>query len=274
MISAVVVSHSSASTLERCLASLPSDVEIVVVDTNSTDGSPELVASGWPDARLLRLAENVGFGAAANRGAELAAGDLLLLVNPDAWLVGDALERMARRLERDPEVAAVAPRLAYPDGRPQWSWSPDRGLIGEALQKAANPCERLPGVHQAVEAVLRVVAGPGWFTAACMLLRREAFDGVGGFDEGYKLYFEDADLALRLRAAGWRLTRERAARAVHLRGGSAVPEEVEAEYRRSQLRYYRRHRPAWEVRALLALLRRRYRRGPIAEWLAGEPGPG
>lgn len=274
MISAVVVSHDSRATLGRCLASLPPDVETVVVDTASQDDGPELVARGWPSARLIRLAENVGFGAAVNRGVEVARGDRLLLLNPDAWLTENALARMGGRLESGPGLAAVAPRLVYPDGRPQWSWSPDRGLPGELLQKAVNPLERSPRLHRVAEAVARLVAGPGWYTAACLLVRREALAAVGGFDEGYRLYFEDADLALRLRAAGWGMARAERAVAVHRKGGSAPTGATALEYRRSQLRYYRRHRPAWEVRVLLALLRRRYPEGPIADWLAREAGAG
>ncbi len=278
MISALIVSHDSAATVERCLSSLgPLDgdsLEAIVVDTASGDGSPELVETGYPAVRLVRLAANVGFAAAANRAAAHARGDALLLLNPDAWLLDDALERLVARLGRDRRLAVVAPRLCYPDGRPQLGWAPDRGVLGEAAQKLLNRLEGRSAVGRFAELVARAVLGPGWYTGACLLVRRRAFETVGGFDEGFVLYFEDADLGLRLRRAGWRAVREPAARVAHVRGGSAPPEKVELLYRRSQLRYYRRHRPPWEVRALLVLLRRRYRRGPIADWLAGEPGPG
>ena len=278
MISALVVSHDSAATLARCLASLGplggDDLEAIVVDTASGDGSPELVETGFPFARLVRLTTNVGFAAAANRAAAHARGDALLLLNPDAWLLDDALDRLAARLESDRHLAVVAPRLEYPDGRPQLGWAPDRGVFGEAAQKLLNRLEGRPAAGRFAETVARAVLGPGWYTGACLLVRRRAFEAVGGFDERFVLYFEDADLGLRLRRAGWRVVREPAASVAHVRGGSAPPESVELLYRRSQLAYYQRHRPAWEARALLALLRRRYRSGPIAEWLAGQPTAG
>jgi len=278
VISALVVSHDSAATVERCLASLGAldgdRLEAIVVDTASGDGTPELVETGFPAARLVRLAANVGFAAAANRAAAHARGDALLLLNPDAWLLDDALERLAERLEGDCRLAVVAPRLEYPDGRPQLGWAPDRGVLGEAVQKLLNRLEERPRLVRVAEAAARVALGPGWYTGACLLVRRRAFEAVGGFDEVFVLYFEDADLGLRLRRAGWRAAREDTAQVAHVRGGSTPPEGTGLLYRRSQVAYYRRHRPLWEVRALLALLRRRYRRGPVAEWLSGEPGPG
>jgi GT2 family glycosyltransferase len=271
MISVLVVSHDSAATLERCLASLgPLDgdgLEAIVVDTASGDGSPELVETGFPAARLVRLSTNVGFAAAANRAAAHAGGDSLLLLNPDAWLLDDALDRLATRLAGDRHLAVVAPRLQYPDGRTQVGWAPDRGVLGEAAQKLLNRLEGRPVAGRFAETVARAVLDPGWYTGACLLVRRRAFEAVGGFDEGFVLYFEDADLGLRLRRAGWRAVREPSARVAHVRGGSTPPEGTELIYRRSQLAYYRRHRPTWEVRLLLAHLRRRYPAGPVAEWL-------
>jgi len=272
VISALIVSHDSAPTLARCLTSLgPLDgggVEAIVVDTASRDGSPELVATAFPAARLVRLDANLGFAAAANRAAAHARGESLLLLNPDAWLLDDALERLAARLAHDRRLAVVAPRLLYPDGRPQLGWAPDRGVIGEAAQKLLNRLEARPRLARGAEAVLRAALGPGWYTGACLLVRRRAFEALGGFDERFVLYFEDADLGLRLRRAGWRATREPGARVVHVRGGSTPAEGVELIYRRSQLAYYARHRPAWEARLLAWHLRRRYPAGPVAEWLA------
>jgi len=272
-VTAVVVSHDSARVLPRCLESLAAaaagGLEVVVVDGGSRDGSPDLVRAQLPSATVVELGENLGFGAAVNRGVSVTSGDALLLLNPDAWLEGDALDRLVAALAANPRLGLVAPRLRYPDGRPQFVWAPDRGVVGEALQKARNRFEARGWSHRPLERLLRLL-GPGWLTVACALLRRAAFDQVGGFDSGYVLYFEDVDLGLRLRRAGWKARVVEEATACHLGGGGEpLAEASMLHYRRSQLRYYRRHRPAWEARVLLWRLRRRYREGPVAEWLAG-----
>lgn len=272
-VTAVVVSHDSARVLPRCLESLAGAVagglEVVVVDGGSRDGSPELVRARFPFAKVLELGENRGFGGAVNHGAASSGGGALLLLNPDAWLVEDALDRLSAALDADPRLGLVAPRLRYPDGQPQFVWAPDRGVVGEAVQKARNRFEARRWSHRPLERWLRLF-GPGWLTVACALLRRSAFDQVGGFDPGYFLYFEDVDLGLRLRRAGWASAVVEGATACHLGGGGeAISEGTMLHYRQSQVRYYRQHRPAWEAQALLWRLRRRYREGSVAEWLAG-----
>ena len=281
MISVVVVNRNGERWLERCLGSLDDSrslvAEVVVVDNGSSDGSVELVRRRFPDVRLLENRRNLGFGVANNQAAARAAGDALLLLNNDAWLRPGCLERLHARLERDSGLGLVAPRLVGPDGRPRFVWSPDRSLLGEAVQRLRNPFEGAAVNHGVIEHVLRALCGPGWYTAACVLIRRRAFDDVGGFDPGYFLYFEDADLCLRLRRKGWRLDWEPAAVAVHAGGGRRLEGALADEYRRSQLYYYRAHRPGWEGSILKRLLARRYGGGRVREWLAsgaGGTGPG
>jgi GT2 family glycosyltransferase len=271
MISALVVNHDGAAWIERCLASLgdppPDDVEVVVVDNASSDGSPELVRQRFPHVRLLAMAHNVGFAVANNLAAGCARGDALLLLNNDAWLEPGCLARLREKLERDPRIGLVAPRLIGPDRRPRFSWAPDRSLLGEAVQRLRNPYQGRWWNHGPVDRVLRLLLGPGWYTAACLLIRRRAFDQVGGFDPAYFLYFEDVDLCLRLRRHGWRLARQPRAVAVHAGGGRPLDQATELHYRQSQLYYYSRHRPRREEQALWNRLVERYPEGPVAEWL-------
>ncbi len=268
MISAIVVSHNGREHLERCLARLDrqrQEIEqVIVVDNLSTDGSPGMVRRAYPWVELLPLEENLGFGRANNRGAELARGDQLLLINSDAWLEDGAANRLARRLETDSRLGLVAPSLYYPDGKPQLSWAPQTGVWGEALQKLRNPLEARRFNHQLLPTLLGPLSGGGWFTGACLLLRRAAFQEIGGFDPEFFLYFEDVDLCLRLRQAGWRLAQAPRAKAFHVKGGSQRRGRQELEYRRSQLLYYRKHRPAWENRLLRRRLRRKFSKLPGA----------
>ena len=264
MISVLLVSHNTREHLENALEHLHRQqdtwYEVLVIDNASDDGSPEMVKEQYPDVRLIALEDNLGFGAANNRGAREAQGDALLLLNSDAWLADGALPRLAKTLEDDPRLGAVTPYLAYPDLRPQFAWAPETGVVGEALQKARNRFEGWPLVHRSPPRPL-----PFWLTAACLLVRRRAFESVEGFDEDFFLYFEDVDLCRRLRQEGWRLAVERRASAFHVKGASDRAGRAELEYRRSQLRYYRKHRPLWECRFLERRLRGKFEALPASD---------
>jgi GT2 family glycosyltransferase len=272
MISAIIVNHDGERYLDRCLTSLEgSGAEILVVDNASRDNSLALLSDRFPEVEVLSLQENIGFSAANNLAAARAKGEALLLLNADAWLQEGALDLLAARLERRPDVGLVAPRLRYPDGRRQFSWSPARGVIGEALQKARNRFEARGWAHGSFARAVARLAGRPWLTAACVLVRAEAWQSVGGFDESFFMYFEDVDLCLRLEAAGWRMTQETKAVAWHV-GGVSGRKVVDDVYRPSQLRYYRLHRPAWEARFMERRLRRRYGNDAVERWLAGGGG--
>jgi GT2 family glycosyltransferase len=272
VITAVVVNFNGGERLRQCLASLGAprpDLEVVLVDNGSSDGSLAMVREEFPYVRVLAQTANLGFGAANNLAAATTSGEALLLLNADAWLEPDALTILARRLAADDRLALVAPRLVYPDGRRQFSWSPERGVLGEAMQRLRNPHEGSAWAHGRLALALARLAGRPWFTAACVLVRTAAFRGVGGFDEGFFMYFEDVDLCVRLRAAGWRLAEEPAAVARHA-GGFARHPEVDELYRPSQLRYYALHRPRWEQRLIGQRLRRRFGDRAVDDWLAAE----
>lgn len=265
MISILIVNHNGGEVLPQCLQQLAEQRDdfhdIVLADNASTDGSADAAARqaetlGLDRMTLLRLESNVGFGAANNRAAKAAGGHHLLLLNSDAWPVAGCLPRLEQALADEERLALAAPRLAYDDGSPQFHWAPTTGVVGEAVQKVRNRFETRPWVHQ-LRAPTR-----GWYSAACILLRRQAFEEIGGFDEEFFLYFEDVDLSLRLRNAGWKLRTVAGARAIHVKGGSQDGGRMDAigslEYRRGQLRYYRKHRPDWEVRYLRRRLRRKF----------------
>jgi N-acetylglucosaminyl-diphospho-decaprenol L-rhamnosyltransferase len=259
----VVVTYEAVRHVARCLASLrpltAAGHEVVVVDNASSDGSARCIRDDFAWARLIALDRNLGFAAACNVGAAATAREHLLLLNPDAWVDAGCVEALADALARDPRLGAVAPRLFYRDGRRQFSWEPTPSIAGEAARKLRNRFERWPIAHRPARAAFRALGDRGWLTAACLMVRREAWDAVGGFDERYFLYFEDADLGLRLRRAGFRLGVEPRARAWHLSGASRSP-AAEVHYRRSQFLFYREHRPRWENRALLRRSRRRFAR--------------
>ncbi len=283
-VSALVVNHNAGPHLSRCLERLgavadewrtrEAGLEIVVVDNASTDGSLEAVRdlagqdpAAEPAVRLIASARNLGFGAACNLAAREARGRYLLLLNPDAWTDAASLRRLVDALDADSRLGIAAPALRYPDGSPQLGWAPPVGVVGEAIQKLRNRFENATWNHRLLPRCLKPFLGSGWFSAACLLVRRSAFDEVGGFDESFFLYFEDADLGLRLAREGWRQRQAQGARAWHLRGVTTgrlgkrrLSPEARRFYRASQLRYYDLHRPRWQRSVLRWRLRRKFSR--------------
>ncbi len=264
MISVLIVNYNGHDHLRHCLEQLAGQPEtydeIIVVDNASRDGSAAMVRDAFPHCRLLELDVNVGFGSANNQGADIAQGDTLLLLNSDAWLDPAALPRLSAALDKDSGLGLVAPQLRYPDGRRQFAWAPETGVLGEALQMLRNRFESRAFSHRIPSRWLRPLLGPGWISAACVLIRRSAFEAIGGFDDKIFMYFEDVDLSRRLRQAGWRLGIVDEAVAYHVKGGSRPSDRGEIEYRRAQLYYYRKHRPAWENRLLRFKLRYKFSR--------------
>lgn len=269
MISVIIANHNGEEHLARCLGSLGGSqlvTEVLLVDNGSRDGSLDVVRRNFPAVQILEQKTNIGFAAANNLAAERARGKALLLLNVDAWLEPNAIERLAGRFEADPRLGLVAPRLRYPSGSWQFAWSPARGVLGEVIQKLLNPFESSSWAHGRLAQGFARLAGRRWYSAACVLVRAAAYREVGGFDTDFFMYFEDVDLCMRLEAAGWRLAQEPRAIATHI-GGFRRNSGIDSLYRPSQLRFYRIRRPAWEARFVERRLRRRYGDAAVDGWL-------
>jgi N-acetylglucosaminyl-diphospho-decaprenol L-rhamnosyltransferase len=234
---AVIVTHNSADDLRALAASrvtLDSFDRIVIVDNASTDETGEIaVEAGF---ELVSLGINRGLAVAVNIGASRSRGVAFALLNPDVRMIAaDDVGRLERSLD-DPEVGAVAPSLILPDGQTQDSarWVPTpfdlvaRRFSGRDLGavRATTPVD------------------VDWAVAACLVIRRAAWDRIGGFDEGYFLYFEDVDFGVRLRAAGYRLRYDPRVRIQHdhrAASRGSVRSPATRHHIRSAIRFFRRH---------------------------------
>ncbi len=252
-VTAIVVAWNSAEDLPTALGSLRGVADTIVVDNASSDGSSER-ARGL-GARVIANAENIGFARAVTQGLQAAATPLLLLLNPDAELRPGALEALLRVVVADPRVAVVGPRTRSQDGSIQVPFGADLTPSSERRQRrlVQGVSRRDPDVLREVEGLASREHSPDWVSGCCWLARREALDSVGGFDEAYFLYEEDADLCRRLRSAGWRILYTPAAEVVHRLGRSAARsgDRARREYDRSHLRYYAK----WNGPFLTFLLR-------------------
>lgn len=259
----IVVTHDSRRDLQALLPSVERtrgalaerglSSEVIVIDNASADDSLAVARELLPSARTLGLPHNVGYGAAVNRGAELARGEWLLVSNADLFVGRDGLAALPEVLARQPgDVALVGPGLLGSDGRLALSAGrfPSMATL---LTGLLRPCARRKylGEQQHRQGTV------DWVTGACFLARADAFGAVGGFDPGFFLYYEDVDLARRLQAGGHRTVHEPELQVVHVRPHHGRPPEpdIEEVVRASRQRYFDRHRPGWEAALLRRLVR-------------------
>jgi len=254
-VSVVVVTFNALPWVEQALESVRGH-ETIVVDHGSTDGTLELVRERFPEARLIEQ-ENKGLGGGSNAGMRAASGDWLLLLNSDAWATEGALERLVAFGEAHPEAAVVGPRLRYPDGRLQRSVRGFPTLWRLAteylfLRKLAPRSRALNTFYEGGfdHDELRQV---DWLFGACLLVRRDAADEVGLFDEDFFMFSEETDWAYRFHQAGWGVYFFPGAEAMHV-GGASHGGALFAENVRGHLRFLAKHRGTREAERARRLL--------------------
>lgn len=248
LVSVIVPLHNGRDLIEPCLASIPPDVEVVVVDDCSGDGAPDLVAERFPTARLLHNERNLGFGSTANRGLRAARGRVRIVLNSDARLTPGALEPLLAAFD-DEGIGVAGPRLTFADGSHQTSAAsfPTVGSIvaGSFLLNDVYRRLRPNGRFRWELGLARRdhdrSQDVDWVKGACLAIHARCLEDTGGFDEGYFMYGEETDLCLRARQAGWRVRYVAEALVVHLGGGSTGDPVVHAQrFLRSEARFMER----------------------------------
>jgi GT2 family glycosyltransferase len=244
-LSVIIVSYNVRHYLAACLRSLPDataglSCETFVVDNASTDGSADLVRDRFPSVRLLINPVNLGFARAVNRAWPVTAGRYALLLNPDTVAPPRSLSDLVAEADRWPEVGLVAPTICHPEtGQPQAQLKPF--LTWPRLferRTAVKPLVRLLRQRWTPEVGRPTTAG--WLGGACLLVRRETWQAVGGLDERFFMWCEDMEYSRRVIAAGWKLLWTPRARILHWEARSAAQEPpwtLEIEQVRSMLAY-------------------------------------
>jgi N-acetylglucosaminyl-diphospho-decaprenol L-rhamnosyltransferase len=271
-VSVVVVTYNALPWLEQCLDSVRGR-DIVVVDHGSTD---DTVA--FARARGVRVIEqeNKGMGGGNNAGMRATDGRYYFLLNSDAWVEGDALDRLVEYADAHPEAAVVGPKLLNPDGTLQrsargeptfWRLATEYLFIRKLAPRSRrlNPLYRGDFAHDRTEEV-------DWLYGPALLVRREASDAVGLFDEDFFMFSEEVDWMTRFRRAGWSVVFFPGAEVVHV-GGASHGGTLYVENLRGHLRFIAKHRGTrdaervrrlllWSLRLRAVLLRREdYREG-------------
>jgi GT2 family glycosyltransferase len=224
-LSVVVPTYQTRELTLACIdslrAGLPEQSEVIVVDDGSTDGTAEALRQRHPTVKLVALAPSRGFTDAVNVGTGEARGEILFLLNSDTEVEPATVPRLLAAFDGNPRLGVAGAELRFPDGRPQWSAgrAPTPLWLFAQASGVVRGLERLPGYRW-----LRPVGGRrgrvDWVCGAAMMIRREAWRSVGGFDERFHFYCQDLDLCLRVRAAGWMVETVRGARVIHHSGAT------------------------------------------------------
>jgi len=257
-ISVAVVSYNTCALLRACLLSLQARVaegearlEIIVADNGSADGSVDMVRAEFPGVRLIETGGNIGFGRANNAALSDARGRCFCLLNSDAEVLPGALSQSLATLDAHTDIGLVGGQLLWPDGRPQTSWGVDPTLAAVFREQTFLPPLSSPSLNRggSPSSAGRGSEGHSFdvdqICGAFMLIRREAWQEVGGFDPAYFMYNEDVDLNVRLRRASWRVVFLPGVHITHHLGSSSRADwqkraRMVAAYNESRFYYFTR----------------------------------
>jgi N-acetylglucosaminyl-diphospho-decaprenol L-rhamnosyltransferase len=224
----VTVTYSPGPHLERFMSSLTVatdlPVTVVVADNGSTDGAPEVAAGKYPNVRLMYTGSNLGYGTAINRAVAGLSGscEFLVIANPDVVWAPGSIDAMVEAARRWPRAAAVGPLIRDPDGAVYPSARHLPSVIRGGMHAVVGPFWKSNPWTTTYRQDREVPSerAVGWLSGSCLLVRRKAFDEVGGFDERYFMYMEDVDLGERFGRAGWVNVYAPSAEVLHDKGHS------------------------------------------------------
>lgn len=259
----VAVTYSPGDALITFLDTLQAatsrPLDVVLADNGSTDGSLATARAAYPDVRIVETGANLGYGGAANIGVRATVSEFVVVANPDVEWTPGSLDRLLDAARNWPNGAAFGPLIRDPAGAvyPSARALPSLGRgVGHAMLGWWWPRNPWTAAYR-VEDTAPAERTAGWLSGSCLLLRRDAFDAVGGFDTSYFMYFEDLDLGERLGAAGWHNVYVPSAVVTHT-GGHATSRDAPRmvrEHHRSAWRYLSRRYAGWRWAPVRLVLR-------------------
>jgi GT2 family glycosyltransferase len=225
-VSILIVNYNTRDLLAKCLQSIFEtkrglSVEVLIWDNNSSDRSGEMLVNLFPQVKLIAFRQNVGYTRAINALLAAAKGEYFLLLHPDVELLSGSLQAFLHFLSRHRRAGILGGNLYYPDGRPNPCEIMFPGLKRECLSLGLRLMARLPlcdsvSVHRSpLEWSHKRTEPVNWVWNACMMIRRDVFDQIGRFDEGFFVWFADWDFCQRAREAGWGVFYIEDAKVVH-----------------------------------------------------------
>ena len=253
-LSVLIVTFNSRPFVGQCIDAVESTVrehtfEIIVVDNDSSDGTAELVRRRSPGIAVIEMGRNAGFSAANNCAFQASSGKYVVLLNGDAVALPGSLDTLVRFLDEHPAAGVAAPRLENPDGSDQGTArafpTPAAALFGRrspltrAFPRNRYSRRYLSGRDREGGRPFEV----DWVSGACLVIRRAVSNDIGGLDERFFMYWEDADLCRRVKESGRAVWCVPGARVVHAEGSSrrGWPAPQIRHFHRSAYRYYAKH---------------------------------
>ena len=251
-LSIIIVSYKRLDCLRKCIQSIMDTVktnpyEIIVVDNQSGDGTPETILQEFPSLQMIENTENLGFAKANNQGILVSGGKYVLLLNNDTEALPGAIDTLVEIMNHSPEVGLLGCRLINPDQTIQQSFGRMLNPLTQLGQKLyTNKIYANPGNPIAKSLLTKwhsVEKDVDWIRGACMMLRRETLAQSGLMDEQFFMFLEDVDMSTQIRKAEWKVRFTPKASIVHHEGASVSKNFLKSalEYRRSQLYFYEKY---------------------------------
>lgn len=252
-LSVIIVNWNTRDLLKKCLKSIIKNIsgmsyEIIVVDNNSSDGSCQMVEREFPQVRLIRNKENLGFARANNQAIKRSQGKYILLLNPDTIVLNRALNKMVEFMNAHLQIGALGARLLNPNGtlHPSCRRFPTlaTAFFENTFLDRLFPRNRIIGRYKMGywdHDDIREVDQP---MGACLMVRRKTIDQIGLLDEQFYMYYEEVDWCYRIKKAGWKIYFIPQAQIIHYAGQSVAVADIGGilvEYRRSMYKFYSKH---------------------------------
>lgn len=204
MVTGSIVTYNNISTIAKTLETLfgetkDIDFKLYVLDNGSSDGTPEFIEKNYPDVTVIRSGKNVGFGAGHNIIINQVESKYHAVINPDIVLTQNAVKKMADYMDENPDIGLLSPRICFPDGRDQilGKRNPHLKYLVASRFRGDEPSKLLKE-YAMLDCDLSKPTEIENATGCFMFIRTDILKSIGGFDDGFFMYFEDADLARRI----------------------------------------------------------------------------
>ena len=263
LISIIIVNYNLTENVRNLLTTIDQyvkdiDYEVVVIDNNSPDRSIEILVTEFPQFRFEFLTTNYGFGHGNNVGASLSTGKYLLLLNPDTYLIDNLPLKLFSFAEKHPDFGVIGPQMNYPDGSFQISYA----RFPNVKQEIAKGMKIIRPLLTILHKIKCTITKEDFFEVdfvfgSCMFIRREVFEEVNGFDEGYFLIVEETDLCYKIKKnKNFSIVYWKTPRIHHLKSqitGKDITARLRQEYI-SKLKFFLKHYSAFKIMILRATI--------------------
>jgi N-acetylglucosaminyl-diphospho-decaprenol L-rhamnosyltransferase len=262
--SIILVNYNGSEFLADCLQSILHFVdfnacEVIIVDNASTDDSVNIIKNKFSSFKLICSSVNLGFSKANNLAVKHSIGKHLLFLNTDTILLENSPQILSDYLTQHQDVGVISARIIFEDSSYQLSSGRLPNIVIELFDKIRYGLDKkwhnlFAGIYTKKYSTVKEV---GWVTGACLMICRDVFEQLGGFDESFFMYFEDKDICKRINDIGFKVIYYPLTSIIHLLGGSSqsIKKNINTYYRDSQLHYYQKHLGHTQIKILKLYLR-------------------